>query len=309
MKKLFLLFAFFSLTSYAQDKNFSLVEVKINELLTGNLYSPENSKKPNLVIIIAGSGPTDRDGNQNAMKNNSLKFLAEAIAKNGNAAFSFDKRIFSQMKSGTLKESDLSFEDLINDTKDIIKYFKSQKKYNKIIIAGHSEGSLIGMIAANENADAYISLSGPGRSADLIIIDQLSKQAPALTQEVTADFEILKKGETFELKNQMLASIFRQSIQPYIISWIKYNPQEEIKKLKIPVLIVNGTKDLQVSVSEAELLKKAKPEATLKIIANMNHVLKEIKTDDAENMKSYNTPDLPVTNELITDVNDFIKKI
>ena len=309
MKKIYLLLALFSLTSYAQDKQFSLEEVKINDLLTGNLYSPENTKKPNLVILIAGSGPTDRDGNQNGMKNNSLKFLAEAVAKNGNAVFSFDKRFFAQIKLGTFKESELSLEDLINDTKNIIQYFKSQKKYNKIIIAGHSEGSLIGMIAANGNTDAYISLAGAGRSADLIVIEQFTKRAPSLVEEVTAAFAILKKGGAFPLKNQALSSLFRESVQPYLISWIKYNPQEEIGKLKIPVLIINGTKDIQVSVSEAELLKKANPKAEIKVISNMNHIFKEIKGDDAENIASYTNPDLPISNELITDVNDFIKKI
>ncbi|MEO8516112.1 MAG: alpha/beta hydrolase [Flavobacterium sp.] len=309
MKKILLLLVLFSLTSNAQNKSFSLEELKINELLIGNLYSPENSKKPKLVILIAGSGPTDRDGNQNGMKNNSLKFLAEAIAKNGTAVFSFDKRIFAQMKLGTMKEAELSFDDLVNDTKEIIRYFKAQKKYSKIIIVGHSEGSLIGMIAANGNADAYISLAGAGRTADLIVIEQFTKRAPALVEEVTANFAILKKGETFQLKNPALSSLFRESVQPYLISWIKHNPQEEIKKLKIPVLIINGTKDMQVSVSEAELLKKAKPEAEIKIITNMNHIFKEIKEDDAENIASYTNPNLLINNELITEVNDFIKKI
>jgi fermentation-respiration switch protein FrsA (DUF1100 family) len=107
----------------------------------------------------------------------------------------------------------------------------------------------------------------------------------------------------------MLASLFRESVQPYMISWIKYNPQNEIKKLQIPVLLINGTKDLQVTVSEAELLKKAKPEAKLVIIENMNHIFKEIKGDDAENMKSYSDPNLPVTEKLVTAINLFIKSL
>ena len=86
------------------------------------------SSKPNLVLIIAGSGPTNRNGNQVGMQNNSLKFLAEEIAKDGNVAFSFDKRIITQMKEGKLDEKSLQFDDLINDVKDIITYFKKQKK-------------------------------------------------------------------------------------------------------------------------------------------------------------------------------------
>ncbi|KLT67636.1 serine aminopeptidase domain-containing protein, partial [Flavobacterium sp. ABG] len=137
--------------------------------------------------------------------------------------FSYDKRIIAQMMAGTVNEATLSFDDFVNDAKDVFTYFKNQKKYNKIIIAGHSEGSLIGMLAANNNADAFISLAGAGRTIDAVLTEQIEKQAPFLKEEVQKDLEILKSGKTFELKNQMLASLFRTSVQPYMISWIKYN--------------------------------------------------------------------------------------
>jgi alpha/beta superfamily hydrolase len=284
-------------------------EIEVNSLLKGTLFSLENtSPNPNLVIIIAGSGPTNRNGNQIGMQNNSLKFLAEAIAKDGNVVFSFDKRIITQMKEGTLDEKSLSFEDLIHDVKDIIDYFKNEKKYNKIIIAGHSEGSLIGMIAAKDTVDAYISMAGPARKANLIITNQIEKQAPYLKKEVEENFKLLKEGKTFILKNQMLASIFRESVQPYMISWMKYNPQDEIKKLNIPILIINGTKDIQVFESEAKLLHEANPKSELKIIDKMNHIFKEINEDN-ENIKSYSNPDLPIMTELSESVNKFIKSL
>ncbi len=285
-------------------------EININPLINGTLFSPEKvSKLNNLVILIAGSGPTDRNGNQRGMENNSLKLLAEAIAKEGNTAFSFDKRIFAQLSTGTLDEKSLNFDDLVTDVKDVISYFKLQKKYTKIIIAGHSEGSLIGMIAAKDNADAYISIAGSGRSADQLIVEQIETLAPNLKTEVEEGFATLKKGQTFELKNAMLASLFRESVQPYMISWIKYNPQEEIKKLNIPVLIINGTTDLQVETSEAELLKKAKPKASLAIIEGMNHVFKKTTNDKTENMKTYNEPNLPNVPELSVEINTFIKSL
>jgi fermentation-respiration switch protein FrsA (DUF1100 family) len=107
----------------------------------------------------------------------------------------------------------------------------------------------------------------------------------------------------------MLASLFRASIQPYMISWIRYNPQVEIAKLKIPILIVNGTKDLQVAVPEAELLKKANPEAELVLIEKMNHIFKEINGDDTENMKSYTNPDLPLATKLVATIIPFVKSL
>lgn len=315
MKKinLFLFLAFSTLT-FAQEKvsenKFKKEEITVTPLLIGDLYTPNKvDKKTNLVILIAGSGPTDRNGNQTGMSNNSLKYTAEGLAQNGIATFSYDKRIIAQMKTGSLDERSLKFDDFINDAKTIVSHFKNQKKYNHIIVAGHSEGSLIGMVASSANVDGFISLSGAGRTIDLILEDQIAKQAPSFKQETHDYLQKLKNGETFELKNQMLASVFRESVQPYMISWIKYNPQEEIQKLKIPVMIINGSKDIQVEVSEAELLKKAKPEAKLEIIENMNHIFKIINGNMTENMGSYTNPNLPVAPALIEKMTQFVSAI
>lgn len=302
-------FALFSaIGSFSQEK-FTTEEINVNSIINGTLYKPEKaSKKTDLVILIAGSGPTDRNGNQSTVMNNSLKFLAEGLAKKEYAVYSFDKRPIAQLKSGDLDESKLNFDILIQDVKDIVTYFKSKKQFDKIIIAGHSEGSLIGMNATT-NTDAFISLAGAGRPIDEVLLEQIGKRAPMLKAEAAKNLELLKKGETFELKNPMLLSLFRASVQPYMISWIKHNPQEEIKKLSIPILIINGTKDIQVSVQDAELLHKANPKSELVLIQNMNHIFKEIKGDEAENMKSYTNPDLPVMPELIEKITIFLKKI
>ena len=311
MKNKFLLIVvLFSTFSFSQEKKFDTQEIEVNSLLKGTLFTPGNaSSETKLVILIAGSGPTNRSGNQLGLQNNSLKYLSEGLAKNGIAVYSYDKRIFAQMISGKVDEKSLSFEDFIQDAQEVINYFKLQKKYKKIIIAGHSEGSLIGMIAAKNTADGFISLEGAGRSIDQILSEQYGKQAPTLKADLDKGLAILKTGKTFENKNQPLEAIFRQSIQPYMISWIKFNPQDEIKKLKIPVLIINGTKDIQVSVKDAKLLKAASPNAEFKIIDNMNHIFKEIKGDDVENKKSYNDASLPVITELINIVNQFVKSV
>lgn len=312
MRKIFIsLFIIVSTSSFSQvTAAFTKENITVNSLLNGSLYTPsQQSKKLNLVILIAGSGPTDRDGNQMGLVNNSLKLLAEALANNGIAVYSYDKRIFAQMASGKLDESSLSFDNFIDDAKAVIQYFKNQKKYHSITVAGHSEGALIGMVAANGNADGYISIAGAGRPIDEVLLEQIEKQAPFLKEEVQKNLETLKNGTTFELKNQMLASLFRASVQPYMISWIKYNPQTEIKKLQIPTLLINGDKDIQVSVQDAQLLQQAKLNAQLHIIQNMNHVFKEIKGDDAENKAAYTNPDLPISIELSSIITTFIRSL
>jgi esterase/lipase len=310
MKYIYLFIITISTTSvFSQEKKVSNQEIEVNSLIKGTLFLPENEiSKTKLIILIAGSGPTNRNGNQVGTQNNSLKFLAEGLTQNGFAVFSYDKRIFAQMIAKTLDEKTLSFEDFINDAKDVVTYFKSQKKYSKIIIAGHSEGSLIGMVAAKDNVDAYVSIAGAGRTADEVITEQVVQNSPALKEAVEKDFALLKEGKTFENKNQILYSLFRESVQPYMISWIKYHPQNEIKKLSIPILIINGTKDIQVPPSDAELLHTANPKSELKIIENMNHIFKEIKMDD-DNIKSYSDPKLPVIPELIHVMTQFINSI
>lgn len=310
MKKLFTLLVLLSVGASAQEKSFKTEEISVNELLEGTLYTPDVKKKTNLVILIAGSGPTDRDGNQTGLKNNSLKFLAEGIAERGISVYSYDKRIFSLIKSGNIDESKLSFEGFIDDAVSVSNYFKKENKYNKIIIAGHSEGALIGMVASERaGTDGFISLAGAGNPIDVVLEFQIKQNAPFLLQETRIILDSLKNGKMVELKNPALFSLFRPAIQPYMISWLKYNPQTEIQKLNVPVMIVNGTKDIQVTVSEAETLHKAKPEAEYLIIENMNHVLKEIKGDLAENQKSYTNPDLPVMQELIERISDFSKNL
>ena len=310
MKKFILFLAVsFSTAVFAQEKKFTTEEVSVDPMLNGTLYKPEKiSKKTNLVILIQGSGIPDRDGNQPGATHNSSKFLSEGLASKDIAVYAYDKRAIAQIKKGDVAEEDANFDDAIADAKQIFDFFKSKKQFNKIIFAGHSEGSLIGMIASKEKADGFISLAGAGRPIDEILEEQVAKQAPFLKNETRKYLDTLKSGQTFVLKNKMLSALFRESVQPYLISWFKYNPQIEIKKLTIPILIINGTKDIQVPENDAKLLHEASPKSELVIIDNMNHIFKEIK-QDSDNAKSYNNPELPVMPELIEKIATFTKKI
>lgn len=304
MKKIIVLLLF-AFSGNAQSTS----DVKITDIIEGTLFTPNSVEKPSLVILIAGSGATNRSGNQVGIHNNSLKYLAEGLVKEGIAVFSFDKRVVAMMKAGINPEKELRFSHQIDDVRDVIKHFKNQNLHGKIIVAGHSEGSLIGMVASRDNADAFISLAGAGRKIDKIITEQITRQMPSTESELLQAFESLAEGNEVTVENQVLASFFRPDLQPFLKSWVDLDPQQEIRKLNIPVLIINGTKDYQVPTSEAELLKAAKPEAKLHLITNMNHLFKEIKGDDAENLQSYNNPNLPVMPELIQVMTNFIKKL
>ncbi len=306
MKNLILLFSLISSLSFSQEQTFSETEIRISNWIDGSLIAP-NSHSDQLAIIIGDSGPTDRDGNQNFQKTNNLKKLAQQLANNGIATFRYDKRIVRQIKMNSL-DPRIKFDDFVSDAMDVVKYFKTKNEFKKIYIIGHGQGSLIGMIAAQEHVHGLISLAGAGQSIDAVVIDQIQKTAPMFTEDSKRVFDILRSGQTTTDFPPALASVFDLSVQKFMMSWMKFDPALIIKDLTIPILIINGTKDLQVETSEAELLHKANEKSELKLIEKMNHVLFIIQGDAQENSKSYNDHNGKISEELVKDIVNFIKK-
>jgi pimeloyl-ACP methyl ester carboxylesterase len=301
---IFILFCF--LKSFSQDNNFIIQDVAINNLIDGTLLTPKEIEKPNLVIIIGGSGPTDRNGNQTFFKNNSLKKLAESLSSNNIATYRYDKRIVKQIKQGNIDQN-IMFDDFVSDAISVLNHFKENQSFNHIFILGHSQGSLVGMLAAEGRADGFISLAGVSQSIDNIVIEQIAKTYPSLSKDAERVFSYLRIGEKTDNYPTELASVFNKDIQSFMMNWMQYNPQEEIKKLKMPVLIINGTKDLQVEPKEAQRLNEAVPGSSLNIIENMNHVLVTIEGDNLENSKSYNESFRKISPELIEAILRFVK--
>lgn len=279
--------------------------------MKGLLTNPEGEGPYPLMVIIAGSGPTDKDGNTNGLpgKNDSLKMLAEDLAAKGVASIRYDKRGIGQNLSLGGKEEDVRFDNFIEDAASWVQFAKSDKRFSKVGIIGHSEGSLIGMTAANEsNADAFISIAGAGRPIDQVLIEQLEPQLSENLMKETKDIlEQLKQGKQVKSFSGDLQNLFRLSVQPYLISWLQYNPQEQIQKLDCPVFIINGDRDLQVPVKDAKLLHEAKKDSEYLIVDNMNHVLKESPEDREGNMAAYSNPDLPLAEGLVENIIQFLE--
>ncbi len=295
---------------YPNEKEISIMAAGGTQLY-GTLLSKNNSQK--LAIIVAGSGPTDRDGN-NAMgvKANSYQMLAHALDSNNIATFRFDKRGVGKSLSASFKESDLTFDDYVKDVEKIFDYLHDTLGFKNVYLVGHSEGSLIGMIAAQKTGvKGFASLAGAGRPIDEMIKEQMeSKSVPdSVKTEINYVLNELKKGKEVSNVSASLNSLFRKSVQPYMISWLKYSPAEEIKKLNCPVLIIQGTCDKQVKIIDAENLNKANKKSTLDIIPLMTHTLKDTEANCSdENMKTYTDPSLPLDSKLVNDLVTFIKK-
>lgn len=262
-----------------------------------------------IAIIIAGSGPTDKDGNTlGGGKNDSLKLIAEGLAERGIASIRFDKRAIGDNAGLVEKEEDLLFDQFVEDVKQIIAYAKSQDRFTSVHLIGHSEGSLVGMLAAQDSdVSSFISIAGAGRPADVLLLEQLQGQLSGeLLEEAEGIIASLKAGETVDTVSADLQALFRASVQPYMISWLQHDPAELIGQLRQPVLIIQGTHDIQVPEDDAKLLSAGKPDAQLQIIAGMNHVLKDAPADREANIATYGDPSLPLSAGLVANIEAFI---
>ena len=290
--------------------------------LHGTLTRPQTRSEVPVVLIISGSGPTDRNGNSAHLKgpNNSLKQLAAALAAQGIASLRYDKRgigetgnamrIAAEKAGIVLREENLSFEAYINDAISWGKQLLADARFSSLTVLGHSEGSLVGMVAAQRiGAHAFVSIAGAGRPTPQIILEQVKGQlSPDLLKATEEILEHLASGKRVESVPPKLDILFRPSVQPFLISWFRYDPASEIAKLRIPVLVVQGTTDAQISLQDAKLLASANLVATLLPIEGMNHVLKTVPNDREQQVASYSDPSLAVTPALITGLRLFVEK-
>ncbi|AUC20708.1 alpha/beta hydrolase [Polaribacter sejongensis] len=290
----------------------SLAQVKSEEILIKNgtielpgtlTFTEENSP---LIIWVHGSGPVDRDGNQPTqnVKANYIKQFRDSINKENIAFFSYDKRTANKNNSKLLANTKIS--DFTLDAEKVIAHFKKDNRFSKIILVGHSQGSLIAMMASKE-VDKYISIAGTGEQIDETIIKQITKNNAPMGVAARKQFDTLRVKGKIETVHPFLMSIFGKPNQDFLYDWMQLNPKTEIKKLKIPVLIINGDKDLQVTIEDAKMLHAANTDSKLVIIENMNHVLKDIQKEE-DNIKSYYSSEYQISDKLIETISLFIKK-
>lgn len=291
-----------------QKEELFTVDVKGGQLKT-TLLSPQLPVMP-LYIIIGGVGPTTKDGNLEGLaENNSYLQLAELLAEEHIATIRFDKRGVGENNALQEAEERTTFVDFIDDVVAIVEAARKDERFNEVNLIGHSEGSLIALnVAQQQPIDRLISLVGAGRPIDEVLLEQLqARLAPDVMAEAKVIIDNLKQGQRVEVVSEPLQSLFRPSLQPYMASWMKLNPQTTIADLTMPILIVGGTTDLQVPITDSELLKQAQPEATLAIIEGMNHILKEAPLELEGNRQTYTAQDLPLHPNLVEEIIAFIQ--
>ncbi|NLX63119.1 MAG: alpha/beta hydrolase [Tissierellia bacterium] len=290
-----------------EDYNLKVDEGEIH----GTLMMPKDAESSTVALIIAGSGPTDRNGNNpSAGENNSLKMMAEALAKEGISSVRFDKRGIGVSAYLVEREEDLIFEDYVNDVVGWIEKLREDNRFEKLVVIGHSEGALIGAAAVKKaDVDGFVSVAGAGYSAYETLERQLKAQSEEVFQLCKPIMDELMEGNLVENVPEGLYSLFRPSVQPYLISWFKYDPVEEISKIEKPVLIIQGDNDIQITVEDANRLHEGNPASKLVIIEGMNHILKDAPKDRDKNVATYNNPTLPLNEEFVEELIKFIKEL
>lgn len=279
----------------------------------GTLRLPATDLPVPVALIIAGSGPTDRNGNLMGLpgSNDSYRMLAEALAERGIATVRYDKRGIAGSAAAAPSEAELRFDTYVEDAASWIALLGADSRFSSVVPIGHSEGSLVGMIAAREGGAAgFVSLAGIARRASDVLRDQLRRSLPApLLARSEEILQRLEQGEQVDSVPPELAALYRPSVQPYLISWFRYVPGDEIGRLNIPTLIVQGTTDVQVGVAEAQELARHGADARLEIIEGMNHVLKRVSGGLAEQQPSYYDPTLPVVEEMVDLIAEFMERV
>jgi pimeloyl-ACP methyl ester carboxylesterase len=279
-------------------------------MLRGTLLAPVGGPPVPVVLIHPGSGPTDRDGNSALLpgKNDGLRLLAEGLAVRDIATLRIDKRGVAASAAATRSEADLRLETYVEDAVGWLSLLRRDRRFSHVLVLGHSEGALIGALAgARVSADGYISLAGPARRGSAVLRRQLGQRLSGpLARENERILSALEQGEFADSVPAQLMALYRPSVQPYLISWFRYEPVSEVRRLTMPVLIVQGTTDRQVDTTDAAALHAARPDATYLRIAGMNHVLKVVDGGRQQQLASYSDSTLPVAPALLDGLAAFI---
>ncbi len=278
------------------------VAVQASGTLHGTLTLPDGDAAVPGLVIVAGSGPVDRDGNIPGLPNDSLKLLAHGLAAQGIASIRADKRAIGASRWDSLQEADLRFGDYVRDTIAWAGLLRTQPRIARVSLLGHSEGALVvTFAAARAEAASIVLLAGAGTPAGPIMERQFS--AGGLPEELRAELHRiltqLAAGQPATDVPPPLASMFRSSVQPYLMSWLPIDPALALSRITVPVLIVQGSTDIQVGVVDARILAAARPGATLAVIDGMNHIMRSVPADRAANVATYRDPALPLHPALV----------
>lgn len=294
-----------------QEVNANDYKIKSGTIdLKGTLLEAEKSSI--LVVFIHGSGPNDRD--ETIGPNKPFKDMAEAFQKEGIASYRFDKRTKSNPE--TFSDESTVEDEVVVDAVAIVNHFRSSEKFknHKIILLGHSLGAfMMPKIVNSVSFDKAIMMAGNARGLDELVLDQYvylnslnpTKEGDEEVKSITEKVKFLR-SKAFDLKatNEQLPLGVSAK---YWQSLLNYKPLVEVKKVSIPLLILNGERDYQVTMIEFNLWKKTLAKTKVQFISypKLNHLF--IAGDVAPSPEEYSIKG-EVDKKVIQDIITFCKQ-
>jgi pimeloyl-ACP methyl ester carboxylesterase len=278
--------------------------------LAGTFAGPPAGAPPGpAVLIIAGSGPTDRDGNGPYVSTDMYRMLAAGLGGEGIRSLRYDKRGLGG--SAGIREEDLRFDQYVDDAVAAAADLAARKDVSAVVIAGHSEGGLVAILAARQAPVAgVVVLAAFGRTLADGLREQLRRtNPPALRQQAMDIIDIIARGGRVAKVPPELAPIFRPAVQPYMASVINIDPAKEFAEVKKPALLMYGDRDLQVSLADRDALARARPDAQVVTLAEVNHIFKHAPADLEGNVKTYTDRSLPLDPGVLPPFIEFVRKV
>ena len=251
--------------------------------LHGSLRLPSSDIPCPVVLLLAGSGPVDRDGNVVGApgKNNLLLQLADALAERGIASLRCDKRGVAASAAAAPPITEMRFPFLVEDAVGWCRLLQEDGRFTALVVAGHSQGAQVGAEAAwQTGAEGLALLAGAGRPVLELMEEQLAKQLPPpMMAEASAVLDSLVLGLPVAAPPPALMSLFGPGVQPYLMSWQQHDPLKPVRAFGGPLTILQGTTDIQISQDDALALAAAQPRARLVTLEGANHIFKAVAGD------------------------------
>ena len=273
-------------------------------VLAGTLLTPTDPVTDTVVMLIAGSGPTDRNGSQRGLAAAPLRDLAHALGERGVPSLRADKRGLGGSAGAVANPNDVSLAAYARDAASWIDTIDAPCT----VIAGHSEGGLVAMEAADtDGVCGIVLLATPGRPLDVVLEEQL-RANPANAVILDEALDIMgrvKAGERVEEMNPLLAPLFRPDIQDYLSELLNHDPAEALAGVEVPVLVIGGGRDIQVVGADFDALTAARPDAQTELYPAMSHLLSDVEEGRMAAMQAYTRADAPLTEGLADRVAAF----
>lgn len=281
--------------------------------LQGSLVSADGAGTQ-VLLIIPGSGPIDRDGNSPlGVRANTYKLLATELASRGISTARIDKRGLFGSAGATSSPNDVSVKDYAHDVRTWVRSLRYSTGAPCVWLLGHSEGGLVALAAAQSGDDicGLVLVATPGRPLGELLKQQLrtNPNSASLSADAEILIDTLQAGRRVDVKRvpEPLIDLFRPEIQDFLIEAFTFDPREAISKIMVPILIVQGDRDLQVGVPDALALKAAAPAAKKLVLPNVNHVLKTVLDEDPQaNISTYTDPSAPLADGIADAIADFV---